>query len=153
MSWVYPLKVPLFITFFIWKSQIEDLHWLSALAVWILRGGENVSKLVNIQELEENRLSCQSLLKIFPLGTLSHLTQVPKIFLKTLQGWHVFCCLCKTFLHLADYLYPQIPTSSTSCCDSAATVAEPMLHASHALATPAPWCCLVCCHPSEHLKV
>lgn len=124
MSWVYPPKVTLFITFFSWKSQIEYLHWLSALAVWILGGGENVSKLVNIQELEENRLSCQNLFnlfwKIFPLGTLSHLEQVPEIFFKTLQRWHVFCCLCKTFLNLTDYLHPLIPTSSTSCCDSAA---------------------------------
>lgn len=80
----YPSKVPLCITFFSWKSQIEYLHWRSALAVWILGGGENVCKLVNIQELEENRLSCQNLFnlfwKIFPLGTLSCLEQVPNFF-------------------------------------------------------------------------
>lgn len=86
----YPSKVPLCITFFSWKSQIEYLHWRSALAVWILRGGENVCKLVNIQELEENRLSCQNLFnlfwKIFPLGTLSFLEQVPNFFFKHCRG-------------------------------------------------------------------
>lgn len=44
---------------------MEYLCWLSALAMQILRGGENVSKLVSIQELEENRLGCQSLFNLF----------------------------------------------------------------------------------------
>lgn len=60
-----PQKFLLMVRFFIWNRQMDYLHWLSSLAVWILRGGENVSKLASIQELEENRLGCQSLFHLF----------------------------------------------------------------------------------------
>lgn len=44
---------------------MDCLRWLSALAVRIVRGGENASKLVGIQELEENSLGSQSLFDLF----------------------------------------------------------------------------------------
>lgn len=78
---------------------MQYLHWLSVLAVWILRGGENVSKLVSIQELEENRLGCQSLFnlfrKIFPLGTFSCLEQAPKTPTKHCRGDMSFAATAK----------------------------------------------------------
>lgn len=108
-----PKKFLFLVTFFSWKSQMEYLHWLSDLAMWILRGEENVSKLASIQELEENRLGCQSLFnlfwKIFPLGTLSCLEQMPKRNPTTLQRWHLFYCHCKAFSYI--WLITSIPKS------------------------------------------
>lgn len=160
MSWVYPPKVPLFgYIFQLEESDCEYLRWLSALAVQILRVGENVSKLVSIQKLEENSLGCQSLFHLFWKNISSRNT-----FLFGTGTWkkphntagvtYLLLPLQNLFLNLADYLQPQILAyiCSTSFGDSAATVTEPMLHADHALAVLAPWWCLVCFHPPKHLK-
>lgn len=121
---------------------MQYLHWLSVLAVWILRGGENVSKLVSIQELEENRLGCQSLFnllrKIFPLGTLSCLEQAPKNPTKHCRGdmssaataklsyiW-LIACIPKSPLIFVGHLAGTLLLQSLSPC-SMPTVLWPFL--------------------------